>query len=46
MLEIGYDQKNQVMDLFKDCGIYEKIDSKKDLAGNDRVIVVESKKVR
>ena len=46
MLEIGYDQKNQVMDLFKNCGMYEKIDSKKDLAGNDRVIVVESKKMR
>ena len=43
ILEIGYDQKMQVMDLFKNCGMYEKIDCKKDLSGNDRMVVVESK---
>ncbi len=38
-LEIGYDQKEDVIDLLKQEGMYENIYSKKDLAGNDRIVV-------
>ena len=38
-LEIGYDQKNEVIDLIKNNTNYENIYSKKDLSGNDRVII-------
>lgn len=38
VFEIGYDQRASVMTLLKDNG-YKNIYSKKDLAGNDRVIV-------
>lgn len=38
-LEIGYDQKEEVIDLLKGTNKYENIYSKKDLAGNDRVII-------
>lgn len=42
-LEIGYDQKDEVINLIKNtnkyCGIY----SKKDLAGNDRIIICKKK---
>lgn len=44
MLEIGYDQKNQVMDLFKSTKMYGKIDYMKDLSGNDRMIIVDGKR--
>ena len=38
VFEIGYDQRASVMTLLKDNG-YKNIYSKKDLAGNDRVVV-------
>ncbi len=38
-LEIGYDQKEDVIELIKDKKKYSNIYSKKDLAGNDRIIV-------
>lgn len=38
-LEIGYDQKDDVVDLLRKNGNYEKIYSKKDLAQNDRIVV-------
>ncbi len=38
-LEIGYDQKEEVINLLKKSGKYQGIYSKKDLAGNNRVIV-------
>ncbi len=38
-LEIGFDQKNDVIKLIKDTKRYINIYSKKDLAGNDRIIV-------
>ena len=38
-LEIGYDQKNELINLFKKNNHYENIYSKKDLGGNDRIIV-------
>lgn len=38
-LEIGYDQKNELINLFKENIHYENIYSKKDLGGNDRIIV-------
>lgn len=38
-LEIGYDQKNELINLFKENSHYENIYSKKDLGGNDRIIV-------
>ncbi len=37
--EIGYDQKNELINLFKENNHYENIYSKKDLGGNDRIIV-------
>lgn len=37
--EIGYDQKNELINLFKKNNHYENIYSKKDLGGNDRIIV-------
>lgn len=37
-LEIGYDQKNEVIRLIENIGEYTNIYSKKDLAGNDRII--------
>ena len=38
-LEIGYDQKEEVIDLLKKAGKYTNICCKKDLADNDRIIV-------
>lgn len=38
-LEIGYDQKQEVFDIFKDYKTYSDIYSKKDLYGNDRIII-------
>lgn len=38
-LEIGYDQKNELINLFKENNHYENIYSKKDLGGNDRIIL-------
>lgn len=40
-LEIGYDQKNDVIDLLKNQTIYTNVYCKKDLCGNDRVIVAK-----
>lgn len=37
-LEIGYDQKEEVINLLKASCKYKKIYSKKDLSGNDRII--------
>lgn len=42
-LEIGYDQKSEVIKLLKDINKYEEITCKKDLAGNDRVIIAKKK---
>lgn len=39
MLEIGYDQKEEVKKLIEETKQYKKIYSKKDLYGNDRIIV-------
>lgn len=39
LLEIGYDQKEEVTNLLKDSEKFGKIYSKKDLYGNDRVVV-------
>lgn len=38
-LEIGYDQKQEVFDIFKNYKTYSDIYSKKDLYGNDRIII-------
>ncbi len=38
-LEIGYDQKEEVISLLKRSGEYRNIYSKKDLYGNDRIVV-------
>jgi release factor glutamine methyltransferase len=38
-LEIGYDQKEEVLDIIKETGKYSSTYSKKDLAGNDRIVV-------
>ena len=38
-LEIGYNQKNEVIKLLEDIDAYADIESKKDLGGNDRVII-------
>lgn len=41
-LEIGYDQKEEVIKLIESVGEYKEIYSKKDLSGNDRVIICKS----
>ena len=38
-LEIGYDQKDEVISLIKETEKYTNIYSKKDLSGNDRIVV-------
>ena len=42
-LEIGYDQKKEVIELIKAEGKYTEIYSKKDLSGNDRIIMCKYK---
>ena len=42
-LEIGYDQKDEVIDLINNSGKYIEIYSKKDLSKNDRIIVCKKK---
>ena len=42
-LEIGYDQREEVISLLNSIGKYTDIYSKKDLAGNDRIIVCRLK---
>lgn len=41
ILEIGYDQKEEVENLIKQSGQYKKIEVIKDLSQNDRVIIVK-----
>lgn len=38
-LEIGYDQKYEVIELIENSHKYKEIYSKKDLAGNDRIVI-------
>lgn len=38
-MEIGYNQKEKVMKLVQEAGKFSKIEEKKDLSGNDRVII-------
>lgn len=38
-LEIGYDQKEELVELLKKINIYKEVYSKKDLYGNDRIVV-------
>jgi len=38
-LEIGYDQKEDVIKIIEDTNKYKEIYSKKDLSGNDRIVV-------
>ncbi|MCF0124623.1 MAG: protein-(glutamine-N5) methyltransferase, release factor-specific, partial [Clostridia bacterium] len=40
-LEIGYDQKEKVIKLIEDEGKFTDIYSKKDLYGNDRIVVAK-----
>ena len=42
-MEIGYNQKNEVIELLKENGNYENIYAKKDLSGNDRIVVAQRK---
>lgn len=41
VLEIGYDQKEEVLNIAKSAGKYKNIYCKKDLFENDRVIVLQ-----
>ena len=41
-LEIGYDQKEDVIKLIEETNQYKDIYSKKDLAGNDRIVVCKN----
>ncbi len=38
-LEIGYDQKQEVVEIIENSHNYKEIYSKKDLAGNDRIVI-------
>lgn len=40
-IEIGYDQKTEVIKLLEESGMYKNIYSKKDLAGNDRIVIAQ-----
>lgn len=40
-IEIGYQQKEQVIELAKKTGVFSKIEVKQDLTGNDRVIIAK-----
>ena len=40
-LEIGYDQKNDIIDLIEKQNIYKNTYSKKDLYNNDRIIITK-----
>lgn len=42
-LEIGYDQKDEVIKLIENIGEYTNIYSKKDLSGNDRIVICKKK---
>lgn len=42
-LEIGYDQKEEVIKLLKESGKYKYIYCKKDLSGNNRIVVCKCK---
>ncbi|MBE5820545.1 MAG: peptide chain release factor N(5)-glutamine methyltransferase [Clostridiales bacterium] len=42
-LEIGYNQKEQVINLLRESDNYTDIYSKKDLSGNDRIVVCKKK---
>jgi release factor glutamine methyltransferase len=46
MLEIGYDQKDDVHRLMRECGRYENFRCKKDYRGHDRVIQMRKKMLR
>lgn len=37
-VEIGYDQKDAVTQIFKDSNIFKEVECEKDLGGNDRVV--------
>lgn len=43
LLEIGYNQKEEVINIFKKTNIYSDIKCIKDLSGNDRVITMRKK---
>ena len=38
-MEIGYDQKEKVEEIARESNLYKEIYSKKDLAGNDRIVI-------
>ena len=40
LVEIGYNQKESVMELFRKANLYDDISCMKDLAGNDRVVKI------
>lgn len=42
-LEIGYNQKENVIEILKKVGEYKDIYSKKDLSGNDRIIIAKKR---
>lgn len=41
-LEIGYDQKEEVIKLIQETNNYKNIYSKKDLSGNDRIVICKN----
>lgn len=42
-LEIGYDQKDGVIDIINKTGKYKEVYYKKDLAGNDRIVICKKR---
>lgn len=42
-LEIGYNQKNNVIKILEEVGEYKEIYSKQDLSGNDRIVIAKKK---
>jgi release factor glutamine methyltransferase len=46
MMEIAYDQKEDVFRIMQACGHYHQFDCKKDYGGNDRVVQMRKKMLR
>ena len=38
-LEIGYDQRQEVVEIIENSHSYKEVYSKKDLAGNNRIVI-------
>ena len=45
MLEMGYDQKEDVMRIAESCGTYDQITTRKDYSGHERIVMMRNRTV-